>query len=97
MCDPTPNGILSSVDTCAPFAAWWTLAVLPVQAFCMIAYRPIIDLLVEPPRKVVSLSHHQAEPLRGNSVALFTAVVGWSPLEFSATAGESLDGFLRLL
>lgn len=97
MCEPTPNGILSSDDTQAPFAAWWTLAVLPVLALCMIAHRPMIDLLVEPPRKLLSRSHHQAEPVPGDSVAQFTAVVGCSPLELSATAGESWDGLLRLL
>lgn len=80
MSDPTPNGIPPSDDTRAPFAAWWTLAVLLVLALNMTAHRPMIDLLVEPPRKVLSLSHHQAEPVQGDSVALFTAVVSWSPL-----------------
>jgi MFS family permease len=77
MSNPTPTSPPSADLERAPFAAWWTLAVLIALAIYTIADRPMINLLVEPIRKDLSLSDFQVGLVQGVSVALFTLLVGY--------------------
>lgn len=77
MSDSTPASAGPRDDERAPFSAWWVVGVLLVLMLYTIADRPMINLLVEPIRQDLSLSHFQVGLVQGLSVALFTAAVGY--------------------